>query len=124
MNSAKQYKILVLDDEREIVEYYRQMLECCGYAVSTATDSNEALKMLRENYYDVIIQDLRRAGIAGVEFLVELKKLGKKPAVIIVSASLNDKLERDLLQAGCFACRRKPFESRMLCELVAEAIEV
>lgn len=82
-------KILVVDDEKDIVDLVRSRLAREGYQVVTAFDGEEALEQVRAADPDVIILDLVMPKLNGLEVLKQLRgdPSGKWRPVIIVSAN-------------------------------------
>ena len=60
-------KILVVDDEQDIIELLSYNLSREGFEVATATDGEEALKKIRARSFDLVILDLMMPGIQGME---------------------------------------------------------
>ena len=78
--------ILVIDDEEGIRNLYRSEMESEGYRVYTASDSQEALKILGDREIHLIVLDIRLKGESGLELLQELSGLRPKVPVVISSA--------------------------------------
>lgn len=68
-------KILVVDDEIDILEILQDLLEDEGHAVTIFDNANHALGHLKENSFDLIISDIRMPEMSGVEFLKCCKKI-------------------------------------------------
>lgn len=83
-------RILVVDDEREIVETLRGVLLKNGYEVSTAFDGEEALLKVRDENPDVILLDLIMPKLNGYDTLKEIREKhnDKWRPVIIISAKM------------------------------------
>jgi len=79
-------KVLIVDDEVEYRETYRMLLEDNGYIVGEAGNSEEALKILEEEYYPVVLSDILMPGDDGITLLKQIKsKFEKAIEVIIVT---------------------------------------
>lgn len=81
-------KILVVDDEREIVETLRRILLKNGYEVSTAFDGEEALLKVKDENPDVILLDLIMPKLNGYDTLKEIREKHNdkwRPVIIISS---------------------------------------
>ncbi|OGL44480.1 MAG: hypothetical protein A2161_12310 [Candidatus Schekmanbacteria bacterium RBG_13_48_7] len=84
----KKKKVLVIDDEPDIVEFLRDLLEDNGYAVVSATNSHDALDLIKQNKPDIILLDMLMPEETGTGFyrkLLEIKECKDIP-IIIVSA--------------------------------------
>jgi DNA-binding response OmpR family regulator len=102
-------KILIIEDETELMEVIRQSLEKENFRVETAGDYATALDKIISFDYDCILLDIMLPGGSGLDILQELKNLGKSDNVIIISAkdSLDDKLIG--LELGADDYLTKPF---------------
>ncbi|MEQ8222977.1 MAG: response regulator, partial [Candidatus Eremiobacterota bacterium] len=67
--STPQASILVVDDENTIRELLYRLLRSKGYHVVTASDGEEALKILKREQFDLLLSDIRMPGINGIELL-------------------------------------------------------
>ncbi len=87
-------KILIVEDEPQMLENMKQTLELEHYTVESAPDYSTAVNKISNYDYDCILLDINLPDGNGFELLTQLKTLGKTDAVIIVSAknSLDDKL--------------------------------
>lgn len=63
------HKVLIVDDEPQVIEVMRQFLESEGYEVSAAEAAEPALRILNDKLIDVVISDEMMSGISGTEFL-------------------------------------------------------
>jgi len=87
-------KILVIEDEPEMLDSIQRSLENEGYLVETASDYPAGLDKIVSYDYDCIVLDIMLPGGSGLDLLQELKNLNKADSVIVVSAkdSLDDKV--------------------------------
>ncbi|HUH29325.1 response regulator transcription factor [Gelidibacter sp.] len=102
-------KLLIIEDEPEMLENMAQTLEREHYIVETASNYKTARQKIAVYDYDCILLDINLPDGNGLELLKELKLSGKDEGVIIVSAkdSLNDRLEG--LNLGADDYLPKPF---------------
>ncbi len=102
-------KILVIEDERDMLENIQQTLEKEGFVVEGVSTYRQAMEKIGVYEYDCILLDISLPDGNGLEVLQELKKQGLSDGVIIVSAknSLDDKLEG--LNLGADDYLPKPF---------------
>jgi len=108
-------RILVLDDNHDILEIVHETLTYEKFEVKSTGAGEEVMPMLEEFMPDLVILDYRVAGVNGGELCRQIKahpKFGNVP-VIIFSAYINR--EADLFEYGCDAIINKPFD---LTELV------
>lgn len=102
-------KVLIIEDEQDMLQNMKQTLEKEDYLVETATNYETAFSKIGVYNYDCILLDISLPGKSGLEILRELKNRGITDGVIIVSAknSLDDKLEG--LNLGADDYLPKPF---------------
>src|SRR3989338_9074408 len=84
------YKLLVVDDDKAIVEMLKQKLLEEGYEVVVAFDGEEALLKLKEDNPDVILLDLMMPKLNGFDVLKEIRQIYKdrwRPVIIISAKS-------------------------------------
>ena len=100
MNRAEDKTILVVDDEPNIREYLRMVLEDAGFQVATVGDGVEALEVIKERQPDFISLDLIMPKKSGHKLLYELKrdKRWSRIPVLIVTAHARDDLGKGDLQ--------------------------
>jgi two-component system alkaline phosphatase synthesis response regulator PhoP len=114
---AKQ-KILVVDDEPDLVELVKDVLERNNYSVISARNADIAIKKVRESKPDLIILDLNLPGIGGIEVCRILKRDRKTNSIPIIMLTVKstetDKIAG--LEAGADDYMTKPFST---AELVA-----
>ncbi len=108
-------KILIADDEPEIVKLVRAYLEAAGYRVVTAKDGREALVVTRHEKPDLIILDLTMPEMDGIEFTRRLRQEKNTP-IIMLTARVEETDRIIGLELGADDYVTKPFSPR---EIVA-----
>ena len=119
-----QQKILVVDDEPDIVELIAFNLEAEGYAVITATSGLEALNRARAILPDLIVLDLMLPELDGLAVCEILRRLpSTAPIPIIMLTAWKSELSRMIgLQAGAEEYMTKPFSPRDLVVRVNQTL--
>ena len=100
MERVEDKTILVVDDEPDVRDYLRMILEDAGFQVTTAGNGEEALEMVRESRPDFISLDLIMPRMSGHKFLYALKRdrdLSRIP-VLVVTAHANDEMGKGDLE--------------------------
>jgi CheY-like chemotaxis protein len=103
-------KILLVDDEPDIVEVIQDRLEAYGCTVTTAGTGLEALKKLSVGKFDGVFLDVKMPEMGGIEALEEIRKRDKKIPVIIITSSSSQDAAIEALAKGASEYILKPFE--------------
>jgi two-component system KDP operon response regulator KdpE len=103
-------KILVVDDETEIVTILQRFLQLKQYDVTTATNGTQALEKVREERPDVVLLDINMPGKTGLEVLKEIHAFDSSIGVIMVTAQTDEESGRFALSHGAFDYITKPFD--------------
>lgn len=117
------YRVLLVDDEEELVSTLAERLGYRGFSAAYCTNGQEALKMLREQPYDVVVVDLKLPGMSGVELLQTIQAAYPHLPVLMVTghgAGANDGFEQPV---GAFAFLVKPINIDELTTKMMEAIK-
>ena len=85
MNESKA-NILLVEDEENLHETLKMNLEMEGYSVTSAYDGNEALKMVEEEYFDLIIMDVMLPEMDGISVTENIRINNNDVPVLILSA--------------------------------------
>ena len=103
-------RILIVEDEPNLLAQLQQRLREAGYVVDTATDGEEGLYFGREYDYDAAIIDLGLPKLDGMDLIGELRKLNRDFPVLVLTARSHwqDKVEG--LEAGADDYLTKPFQ--------------
>ncbi|HWR13642.1 MAG TPA: response regulator transcription factor [Terriglobales bacterium] len=101
-------KILVVDDEPQILRVLRRGLEDKGYEVATASDGVAALDTLKSTKVDLLITDLRMPDLNGLQLCTEVRKNSKLP-ILVLSVKGEEATKVEALDAGADDYVTKPF---------------
>jgi phosphate regulon transcriptional regulator PhoB len=109
-------KVLVVDDEKDILELVTYNLKKEGFETATSTSGDEALRMIRKGRYDLIILDLMLPGVQGIELCKILKSSDETSSIpVIMLTAKNEELDKVLgLEMGADDYVTKPFSPREL----------
>jgi DNA-binding NtrC family response regulator len=114
--------LLVLDDDRDVVDIYREILEQEGYEVTTATSGDEARRATRARFYDLLVLDERIPGISGTAFLAECRARFPGIGAIFVTAHASVEWAIRAVRAGASDLLLKPVTREMLVAAVQRAL--
>lgn len=122
MNGASK-KILVIDDEARMCESLDELFSGRGYLVKTTQSSTEAIKLINNEPFDLIVTDIKMPEVSGMEILKTAKKVDPDLIVILMTgyASLESSLEA--IKHGAFEYHLKPVEFSQLDISVKRGLE-
>ena len=101
-------RILIVDDEADLRNIYKRFLEIDGYPCHTAGDGEEALQLLEQEEFSMVITDINMPGMSGIDLLREVGARYPEVAVLMVSAIDDRKVAVQSLQLGAFSYMIKP----------------
>jgi len=102
-------RVLIVDDEESLVGALSEFLSLRGYDVSTATNPRQALALIHENTFGVVVSDLRLPGMNGVELLEHVLDVDPETVVIIMTGYASVQSAVDALKKGAYDYVIKPF---------------
>ena len=115
-------QILVVDDEPNLRRVLGAQLSRDGYEVHAASDGEEALRILQEQYIDVVITDLRMPRLDGLELLRRALALEPELPVVIITAHGTVDNAVEALKSGAFDYITKPFDQNEVRNVVKKAL--
>jgi len=113
-------RLLVIDDEENILDAIKIIMEEMGHSVETCSNSAEGERKALESDYDLIITDLRMPGKTGTDITKAVLARKKNARILVITAYANDSLASEALQAGALGLIRKPFEISKILTFLAE----
>ena len=116
-------RIVVVDDEEIMREVLLELLSSESYSVDLAENGYQALEMIREKDYGVMLLDLMMPGIDGLQVLEELKKAENAPTVVVLTAYASIERAVRATKLGAFDFISKPFKNDELLLAVKNAME-
>lgn len=117
-------KLLMVDDERDFIGMLSQRLETRGFEVTTALSGAEAVDLVREQEFDVVVLDVLMPGKDGISTLKEIKAL--KPLIQVIMLTGHATVETAIqgMKQGAFDYLMKPTDVTDLVGKITEAYEV
>ena len=106
-------RIMVVDDNHEMLRIVGRVLELEGYDVSTAPDGNSALALLDECKPDLVILDIIMPGLDGFQVIEYIRRRSNVSIVMLTAKNEVTLLQRALV-LGADDYVRKPFDTRVL----------
>ncbi len=117
------YRVLLVDDEEELVATLVERLEYRDFSARYATNGYTALKMLREETFDVVVVDLKLPGMSGEELLRTIVSAYPNLPVLMVTGHGSAVQEPEQRPAGAYDFLLKPINISELITKMTEAIK-
>lgn len=119
MSDAKKQIILAVDDEPDLLEIMTFMIENAGFEVLTASNSNEALDLVKKNNISVIVSDVRMPGGDGIHLLDNINKAAPPTGLpVILVTGYADSSEEEMKTKGAKAVMSKPIDFSSLIKTI------
>lgn len=116
-------KILVVDDDRNLVELIKTRLLAADYGVEAVFDDEQARAQLQDDSFDLAIVDLRLTNSNGLTLMEELHELRPEMPVIILTGYGSIENAVDAMKKGAYSYLTKPFDARELLLQIGRALE-
>jgi DNA-binding NtrC family response regulator len=115
--------VLVVDDEEPFRRLLKKELTRKGYAVEVAPDGSEALRLLRDRSFDVILLDVVMPGVDGISLMKKLKEDSGSPSIIVLTGKATVETAVEAMKNGAFDYLTKPYKLDELVIVVDRAYE-
>lgn len=112
-------RIMVVDNEPDIVDLTRTVLELGGYIVIPSYSGEEALRKLEREKVDLVLLDIMMPGMSGWDVFNRIKKKNKEIKIAFMSVlDISDKRRQVLIEEGLADYIMKPFDKETLLQKV------
>ncbi|MCI0330774.1 MAG: response regulator [candidate division Zixibacteria bacterium] len=102
-------RVLIVDDNPNMSNLLSDMLEVFEFSSQRAADGEEALSLLNQNEFSLLITDLRMPKMSGLELLKTVKDKYPKLPVVVITGYSTEATENELLSAKADGFLNKPF---------------
>ena len=118
-------KILIVDDQESNIELLEHMLAAANYtSIASTTDPYKVYELHRQNHYDLILLDLKMAGMDGFQVLEALKEIEADGYLSVLVVTANPDCKLRALQSGAKDFISKPFDMAEVLARVHNLLEV
>ena len=117
-------KILIIDDEPDLLDLMRDVLKVKGYQVFCASNGFDGILLNEQKDPDLILLDLRMPKMDGIETLRNIRKYDDKVLVIILTGYACPDTIRDAIELNVSEYLSKPFENKHLVSVIGKALEL
>lgn len=121
---SRKGNVLVIDDEKHLLEVIKLGFEEDGYIVDGFYDPVKAIERFDEKDYDAVISDIRMPGMSGIEVLKYCKEQNPKVVVILITAYSSVESAIESMKAGASDYITKPFRMAELLLRLGEALKM
>jgi DNA-binding response OmpR family regulator len=115
-------KILIVDDERDLVDAYVRLLERAGHRCIAAFDANEAIALIDAESPDLVITDLSLPDSSGIEIVRHVRAKSASTPIIVMSGHHTPELNNAAHAAGANISLLKPVSIAELRRVIVEAL--
>ena len=115
-------RILVVDDERSMRELLEILLLKHGYDVQCAQSGVEALNIIQDQLFDLVITDIRMHPVNGLEVLKKCKTISPRTIVIMISAYASNETAVEAMNEGAYDYFPKPFNNEEILSVISNAL--
>jgi DNA-binding NtrC family response regulator len=117
-------RILVVDDEKSMCQFLSIMLRKEGYDITTVSTGKKAIEEVQTHRYDVVLTDIKMAGMDGIEVLKEIKKYDPALPVVIMTAYASQKTAIEAVNQGAFHYLIKHAKNEEIKMVVRNALDM
>ncbi|MBX7219037.1 MAG: response regulator [Blastocatellia bacterium] len=122
-------KILIIDDELDMAQMLRVILETRGYLCSIATNGRDGLQSIQNEHPALVTLDYMMPGMTGAEMFRQLRTnetfttVSDTPVIMLTAKSDNEEEQKELLSLGLAAYLIKPFSYTILLQKIDETLK-
>lgn len=122
--ASEALRILIVDDSLEFRRSLTKIFQKAGFKVRAVDDCKRASALLRQEFFPLIITDLRMAGKSGLDLLHEAASVSPGSKVIMVTAFGDEEAEQLALAGGAAAFFFKPVKRKAILEAARQALQL
>ncbi|MCI4627016.1 MAG: response regulator [Candidatus Magnetoovum sp. WYHC-5] len=115
--------ILIIDDDDEIRDDLSEVLASKGYLVDAVCCGLDAIRKVKERFFDIALLDMVMPKGSGIDTVVELKNITPKTKIIMITAFASIKSAVEAIKKGASEYISKPFKVGELLEVIGRVIE-
>jgi EAL domain-containing protein (putative c-di-GMP-specific phosphodiesterase class I) len=117
-------RVLLVDDQGDILRAYARWLTAGGFQVDTADDGSTAADMAAKTAYDVIVSDISMPGMTGVEMLRAVRERDQDVPVVLMTAQPEIETAMDAVELGALRYLAKPVDGQLLVSVAEHAVRL
>jgi|GEM_PF-727208 len=114
-------KILVVDDQEIVRDFFRDVGECIGEEVETVEDGDIAVDICQHKHFDIVFMDMRMPHMNGLETCRAILRLDPSAKVVVMTGYTEEQMIDEAMKSGAVAKIYKPFDIDVVVELIKSA---
>ncbi len=114
--------ILIVDDEEVVIKSCERILTPEGYNVKGVTSARDAMEMLKNGEFDLVITDLKMPGVDGLELIHWIHKSNPRLGIVVITGYPSQESIKEALEYGIIDYLPKPFSPQLLLDVTEKAI--
>src|SRR5579883_3162623 len=122
MGSVMQSRVLIVDDDRDMVESLEKVLSADGHACELAPNAASAIRTVDQMSCDVVVSDVLMDGMSGLELLDLVKRAHPELPFVLVTGKGGVTQAVDAVKRGAFHYLTKPCSAEELTQVVRDAV--
>ena len=119
----RECRVLLIDDEVELLEVLSERLQSRGVEVETAESGERALELVEKTSFDAVVLDLAMPGLDGIETLKRMRKICPGIQVILLTGRATVPKSVEVMKLGAVDLLEKPTDFDVLLSKIKEASE-
>ena len=123
MNMEENGRILVVEDEHDMLLGLRKILSNQGHNVDIAGTGSAGLKKIEESVFDIVITDLKMPDVDGIEVLRKVKEINSDTMVIVITGYGTVESAVEAMRLGAYDYITKPFDAEHIKMVVRKALK-
>ncbi len=120
---TEQFRVLVVDDDDTLLQLLTETVQTMGCSAAAAHSGLDALNLISERKFDIVVTDLKMPGMDGLSLLEEIKKIDKDVVVIMVTGYATLETAVKAIEKGAYDYIAKPFRLDELMVVIKNACE-
>lgn len=116
-------RILVVDDEPQVVQIFHELLAQRGYDVEVSHDGDDAIRRVTAGKFDLVLTDINLPGVDGLEVVRAAKAADKDTCVILITGYASTTTAIDALRQGAYDYITKPFDLWETAKAIERGLE-
>jgi DNA-binding NtrC family response regulator len=119
----KDLRVLLIDDEEELVATMQELLELRGITAEAVTTGSQGLERVQQSSFDVVVVDLKMPGLGGAEVVELIRQVRPQVKVLLITGHGSGHGELDELANRGYKILLKPFRIERLITMICEVAD-